>query len=101
MTPATQSRTDTGKFTVSGTTDNTDDFPFTHTVDSSYGRPKTYRARELICWTVGDYVINYTVDGDTFTDTIPVSVAGSRLAIGGAVSIDATTAAGLDFTLVF
>jgi hypothetical protein len=100
MTPATQSRTDTGKFTVSDTTDNTDDFSFVHTIAGTSGS-KAYKARELIAWTVGDYIINYTVDGFAFTDTIPVSVAGSRLAIGGAVSIDSTTAAGLDFTLVF
>jgi len=96
MIPGKQTRIDTGKFTVSGQTDGASDVPLAHTIGAY-----TYRAREIIVWGAGDIVVNYSIHGTDFTDTIPVSAAGVKLGIGGAVSIDATSDPGIDYTLVF
>lgn len=95
MIPGKQTRIDTGKFTVSGQTDGASDVPLAHTIGAY-----TYRAREVIVWTAGDLVVNYSIHGTDFTDTIPAS-AGTKLSIGGAVSIDATSDPGIEYTLVF
>lgn len=96
LTPMVQGATHTGRFTQSGTTAGSD-ISTTYTTEAG----RKYRARELIVWTAGDWVINYTVQGNSFTDTIPVSAAGVRLPLGGADSIDSTTISGYKYTLVF
>lgn len=96
MNPAGQGVTHTGHFTESGTTAGSD-----ISCVATKGN-HTFRAREIILWETGSLVLNYKVVGSEFTDTIPVSVAGVRLALGtGLVSIDSTTTSGLDYTLVY
>lgn len=96
MNPGGQASTQTGFFTVSGTTAGSD-IACTTTKGNH-----AFRAREIILWETGTLVLNYKTLGETFTDSIPVSVAGVRLPIAqGVVSIDSTTTSGLDYTLIY